>query len=853
MSESGRNPTKSRKYPSSERGFSSDMIDFNDNWLFTLSDSPDYTLTTYTPHSWKPIHLPHDWSVEFDFSRDLEGCTAFLPGGIGWYTKTFATPIHKQYQKCHIIFDGVYNNAEFWINGMKIGEHPYGYAPITYDLTRYLMPYGQDNRIAVRVDHSRYADSRWYTGSGIYRNVKLLITDRLHIPVWGIFITTPRITDEYAEVEIRVEVKNNHAEDRSANIATTIFDTYNQRIASADTLVSLQGHEDSVYTLKTRIPNPNLWNLNDPYLYRAVTSLVVDERILEERSTRFGIRSFHFDKDSGFRLNGNNLKIKGVCLHHDAGPVGAAVPKDVWRRRLQLLKECGCNAIRSAHNPASEEFLDLCDEMGLLVQNEFYDEWDLPKDKRYNMQDKEIDAITRGHAQHFQRWAEIDLKNTMRSSRNHPCIFQWSIGNEIEWTYPGNREATGIFKNTNANEKLDWTLWRSSIPPNNPEEVRKFWRNYPEQMFNIGDTAQKLATWTREMDTTRPVTANCILPTSSFETGYTDVLDVVGLSYKPHQYDYLKQHYPDKCMMGTENVPRWYEWKAVVERDFIPGVFLWTGVDYLGECRAEHWPIKVTPHGLLDIAGFPRPSYYMFQSLWRNDIPVLAMYTQTESKSIFCRNENGYAVEKEPGGWKQAPRQWQDVNPHWNYNPEQTIIVEVYSNCDTVELYLNGESQGAQQLQDHEDRIYKWAVPYYPGELLAKGTIGTAITTASLQTAGPPTGIHLMADRNRIQPNNTDTVHIVAQLVDEQGRPVRHVDEEITFHIKGDCRFMGTACSNTAKLLGFRHTTVATDFGRCLLVVQAPGKPDEITIHAESIETGMSSNTLTIAAHNSGL
>ncbi|WP_033194784.1 glycoside hydrolase family 2 TIM barrel-domain containing protein [Ochrovirga pacifica] len=806
---------------------------FNDDWYFTLSDSKNYPLTTYEPSSWRKLDLPHDWSIEMDFSKNLEGATGFMPGGIGWYSKIFETSIDKN-QKCFILFDGVYNNAEFWINVMRIGNHPFGYAPIFYDLTDLLAPKGQKNRLSVRVDHSRYADSRWYTGSGIYRNVQMVVTDKLHIPVWGTFVTTPKVDEKLATIQLEIEIKNEYKSTKKGTLLTQIIDDKDNVVEIIENKFELSSNQQKKVRQFINIQNPKLWDVDAPFLYKAKTSIHFDKKITKARTTRFGIRSIHFDKDKGFYLNGKNRKIKGVCLHHDAGMVGAAVPKDVWKRRLQLLKEGGTNAIRTAHNPASDEFLDLCDELGILVQNEFYDEWDLPKDKRYNMHDKEIDYITRGHSEHFQLWAEKDLKNTVKSSRNHPSIFQWSIGNEIEWTYPGNRGATGIFKETNKDDKIDWTLWRTNVPPHTPEQVRQFWKNFPEQTFNIGTTAKKLADWTREMDTTRPVTANCILPTSSFETGYTDVLDVVGYSYKPHKYDYFKKTYPNKAMMGTENVPRWYEWKAVLERDFIPGLFLWTGVDYMGEKRANNWPEKATTHGPLDLAGFPRGSYYMFKALWRDDIPVISMYTQTEDKSIYKKTTSGKVVEKKKGYWELAPREWQKVNPYWNYKKGTHTIVEVYSNCDWVELFQDGKSLGKQYLKNQEDYTYKWATTYKNGRLLAKGSKNGKRTQVELKTVGVVKGIVLNPDKTKIRANNTDVVHLVAQLVDKKGNSVKYQEDEITFEITGAHRFLGTDCGDSTKITNFKNKTVATNFGQCLLAIQATKTPSEVTIVAKN-------------------
>ncbi len=819
---------------------------FNDDWLFTESDDEDYRLTTYDPSSWREVDLPHDWSIEHPFSAEWEGCTAFSPGGIGWYTKIFDTPITSS-QKCYIIFDGVYNNADFWINGIKIGEHPFGYAPIYYDLTKLLAPDGQSNRISVRVDHSRYADSRWYTGSGIYRNVSMLIVDKLHIPVWGTFATTPEVSSERAVVNLAVEISNEYESVKSGIILSEIFDAQGRSVATTSTPFTLEAGEQATTNQTLCIANPTLWDTENPYLYNVKSRLIASNETLEERNTTLGVRTIRFDKDEGFFLNEVNTKVKGVCLHHDAGLVGSAVPKDVWRRRLLALKEMGCNAIRTSHNPPSDEFLDLCDELGFLVQNEFYDEWDLPKDKRFNMQDKEVDYITRGHSENFQQWAEIDLKNTMLSSRNHPSIFQWSIGNEIEWTYPGNRTATGLFKGTDKNGKMDWTLWRVPTPPNSPEQVREFWASYPEQTFDMGATAKRLAAWTREMDTTRPVTANLILPTSSMETDYAKSLDVVGFSYKATKYKYFKEQYPDVPMMGTENVVRWYEWKAVLDYPHIAGIFLWTGVDYMGENRAADWPLKTTPHGPIDVAGFPRGSFYAFKSFWRDE-PVLEIYTQTEALSTFRKDENGVAVEKREGAWQLAPREWQKVNPYWNYNEGEATIVEVYSNCQRVELFQNGKSLGVQQLEDQEDRIFKWAVEYTAGKIEARGIKDGSKHSTTLETLGEATAIALTPDRTSLEANNTDVLHVVAQLVDKRGRAIKNQDAEVTFTIEGAHRFLGTDCGETTKYNTFKSHTIQTSFGRCLLAVQATKESGEITISARD-KSGelISQQSLTVA------
>lgn len=381
-----------------------------------------------------------------------------------------------------------------------------------------------------------------------------------------------------------------------------------------------------------------MWSPEQPALYTAITTIRQGEHIVDRLDTRFGVRDIYFDPKTGFYLNGVKTAIKGVNLHHDAGAVGVAVPKDVWRRRLASLKRAGTNAIRTAHNPASEEFLNLCDEMGFLVQAEIFDEWDNPKDKRLNQWERHSDRISRGYADYFQQEAEEDLKIAVKRDRNHPSIFMWSIGNEIEWTYPRYKAATGYF-DMNASGNYFYN------PPFITEQEIKdrFHKSEPGQ-YVLAKTAAKLSNWVKELDTTRPVTANLILPSVSHISGYTDALDVVGYSYRRVIYDYGHERYPDKPIMGTENVVQWHEWKAVIEREFISGTFLWTGVDYLGEAHGA-WPRKAVRSGMLDLAGFETPAYSLYRTLW-SDEPYIAITTQTEDKSLYKRDGKQKVVEK---------------------------------------------------------------------------------------------------------------------------------------------------------------------------------------------------------------
>ncbi|SHJ85867.1 Glycosyl hydrolases family 2 [Maribacter aquivivus] len=810
----------------STKEYLTNNTDFNFNWEFKLEDSTSNRFDT----TWGKINLPHDWSIKTPFdSIKGEGATGYLLGGTGYYKKDFTLKLNDD-QVTYLVFDGVYNNATISLNNQELGKHPYGYSPFYYEITEQLQK--NTNTINVTVDRTRYADSRWYTGSGIYRNVNLITKNKLHIPVWGTFISTPQVEQNKATVKIETQLKNGYSEDKRVKIITKIFNNENLKVGSTTKEQTIYPGATENYTTTVAIKNPDLWDVDKPTLYKAITQIIENNQVVDTEETIFGIRSIKFDANTGFYLNGKNRKIKGVCLHHDAGLVGAAVPKSVWRRRLEKLKDAGCNAIRISHNPASNEFLDLCDEMGFLVQDEFFDEWDNPKDKRKNMNEKGVDYITRAYTEHFQDWAERDLKNTILSHRNHPSIFQWSIGNEIEWTYPRNAEATGFFNN------MDWSgnyFW--STPPNSIEQIKKKLVTLPQATYDIGKTAQKLAKWTKELDTTRYVIANCILPSSSYESGYADALDIIGFSYRRVLYDYGHENYPNKPLMGTENLGQWHEWKAVMERPFISGTFLWTGIDYLGESNGG-WPKKGTPSGLLDLAGFKKPSFYMFKSLWSKS-PSIYITTQTAEKSKYKIDNNGKVIEKKEGAWQKALWFWQDVNEHWNYDSNQITIVEVYSNSDTVELFLNEKSLGTKKLADFEDHIYKWAVPFEAGTLKAVGLKNGKKVESLIKTSTKPKALQISTDTKSVLADGYDTVHIVLQIIDNDGNPVKTENQKVLFTVTGDAKVLGVDNGSITNTQDFNSQELITDKGRALLIVQST--KDSLT----PIRIKASSNTLT--------
>lgn len=819
---------------------------FNDSWQFILDDKPEYSLPVVDTKEWETLSVPHDWSIALPFdSIRGEGCTGYLLGGIGWYRKEFK-PVVADNQRCYLLFDGVYNRATIYLNGRKLGFHPYGYSPFYYDITKYLAPTGKPNQLAIRVDHSRYADSRWYTGSGIYRDVELLVVDKLHIPVWGTFIQLDKLTKKQATMKMAISLHNDYTEKKSGTLVTRILDqagtqvqeVSNSFVIAGNKAVQVMRHSDKevlakdTYTIhqEIAIDKPHLWGIDAPYMYKAVTDVVVDGQVLESYTTPFGVRTFKFDAAKGFFLNGQNMKIKGVCLHHDAGAVGAAVPDQVWRRRLMGLKALGVNAIRTAHNPFSRNFMNLCDELGLLVQEEFYDEWDNPKDKRKNMNERKPDYITQGHHEFFQEWAEIDLKAVMLRDRNNPCIFQWSIGNEIEWTYPRNKEATG-FWSAKATGGYFWTQ-----PPFKPEEIRQRYNELEAGTYDIGTTAKLLSKWTKELDTSRPVTANCILPSASYETGYADALDVIGFSYRRVMYDYGYEHYPNKPLMGTENVGQWHEWKAIEERPWVSGTFLWTGIEYIGEQNGR-WPSRSSYAAIVNIGGFQKPNGVMMETLW-NDAPRVGIFTQLLKESKYKLNKAGKLVEKKPGKWAKELWGWRDVRPIWNYEKQDSIVVETYTNAHSVELFLGSRSLGKQLLADNEDHIIKWLVPYKQGQLTAKAydAKGRKIATDILKTAGSPVSLTCALDKydqatikaEKVKP---DALHYIVQLHDKKKTVVRNQEREVTFHVEG-AEILGVENGCRSTTTPYKQDHVMTYLGRAMVIVRPTGPINSVQVTA---------------------
>ncbi len=559
---------------------------FTRGWQFFKGEAAGAQSASFDDAKWRYVDLPHDWSIEGPFAENWASGTGYLPAGVGWYRKKFICPDDLEGRRVSIRFEAVYHNSQVWCNGQLVGSRPFGYIPFEFDLTP-LLRVGQENVIAVRVDHSDFADSRWYPGSGIIRDVFLNVTDDLHIATGGIFITTPTAVRDSAHIVLSTTVKNESATDVPVTVVSTIIDAQGQDVGRTQSQFSIAAGGQWDFDQSTSIAWPSLWSPTNPALYDLKTQVIRDGNVVDECHTPFGVRTFHFDPDKGFSINGQAMKLKGVCLHDDAGALGAVTPAAVWDAGLRRLRDAGCNAIRTSHNPPPTELLDLCDRLGFLVMDEAFDEWTRGKKKWVHGVNRGLPSFD-GYHTYFANWAKIDLRDMLLRDRNHPSIILWSIGNEID------------FKN-------------DPYPPNSDE---------------LPPVAAMLIKVIKQYDLTRPVTAACAsVPTNLF----CDELDVVGYNYQEPLYAADHAAHPARVIYGSENKHTAAAWQAVARNDYIAGQFLWTGIDYLGE--AAPWPNRSRSSGLLDLAGFEKPQYYFRKSLW-TDQPMV--YLDPASKGITC-------------------------------------------------------------------------------------------------------------------------------------------------------------------------------------------------------------------------
>lgn len=800
---------------------------FDRGWLFTLSDSTEMYQPSYSDGHWRRLNLPHDWAIEGDFSpSNPSGASGgALPGGIGWYRKHFSLSPDEKYDRFTITFDGVYMNSTVYINGHKLGTRPYGYSTFEYDLTPYIYKKG-DNVIAVKVDNSDQPNSRWYSGCGIYRHVWLTKTlKKAYIPQWGQYVaTTPK-----GDVKVKVDF---HADDSrlKLSIRNTIYDAAGKVVARS------QGNQSQ----QLKVRKPHLWSIGKGYLYTVKSELVVNGKVVDTATTQTAFRDVRFDARKGFFLNGENMKINGVCEHHDFGCLGAALNEDALHRKLTILRDMGVNAIRSSHNPPAPELLNMCDSMGIMVMDESFDMW---RRKKSNGD----------YARFFDEWHQRDLSDLVKRDRNHPCIIMWSIGNEVleQWS----DAAADTLSLEQANLILNAGHDASTLAHSDELSVNSLLTRH------LADIVKKYDPWGA-----RPVTAGCNEPDPKNHLFKSGAIDVIGFNYHHQWVKDVPKNFPNKPFIFSESVSalqtrgyyrmpsdsiykapvEWWlpytdpsfkcsaydnmhaswsstheeTWDVVKHNDFVGGQFIWTGFDYIGEPTPYAYPARSSYFGIIDLAGLPKDSYYMYQSEWTKK-PVLHLF------------------------------------PHWNWLPGQQIDMWCYYNqADEVELFINGKSQGIRKKKVHGegngaafDRSTEyhvmWRVNFEPGEVkVVARKQGREISSQTIKTAGPPH--HLVLKKTyqntlasavqtpsgvpaNLQSPSSPTTFVEVNVVDKDGNLCPNAENEIYF--SSTAEILGTDNGNQTSLERFTDPKRKAFFGKCIIVLRGHG-----TLRAESID-----------------
>ena len=776
---------------------------FDADWLFMLGDSARMSQVDYNDSHWRRLDLPHDWAIEGDFyvGNPSGAGGGALPGGIGWYRKTFRVegggwkvegggridsaaelssfnpPPSTLHPKIFLEFDGVYMNSTVYVNGQEVGFRPYGYSSFEYDITPYVRQ--GDNVVAVRVDNSDQPNSRWYSGCGIYRHVWLTQTNPIHVKHWGVHVDNGKVEVDY-ENPTRQKV----------TVVNTLIDRNGKVVAKAKGNSPLTSHRSSL----------RKWSCEDPYVYTVRTQLIVGGKVVDEVETTTGFRDFKFDAQTGFWLNGKNMKLNGVCEHHDFGCLGAALNEDALHRKLTKLKAMGVNAIRSSHNPPAPELLNMCDTMGLIVMDESFDMW-----RRRKTQND--------YARFFDQWHERDLTDLVLRDRNHPCILMWSIGNEVleQWS---SAEADTL------------TLEQANLILNAGHDASTLAKDGEVSVQSL--LTQHLADIVRRYDTSRPITAGCNEPSPDNHLFKSGAIDLIGFNYHHQWVKDVPKNFPGKPFILTESVSalqtrgyymmpsdsifkapkEWWlpytdpsfmcsaydnmhaswsstheqTWDVVKHTPYVGGQFIWTGFDYIGEPTPYGFPARSSYFGIIDLAGFPKDSYYMYQSEWTQK-PVLHLF------------------------------------PHWNWVPGDYIDLWCYyNNADEVELFVNGQSQGVRRKDAHTYHV-AWRVTFDPGEVKAVSRKnGQVVCEQTIKTAGAPDSIRLSVDYQ-----GKDATFIMAEVVDKDGNLCPWADDLIYFIYEGEGRVLGTDNGCQTSMENFKAPHRHAFHGKCLVVATGQG------------------------------
>ncbi|MDM8253609.1 glycoside hydrolase family 2 TIM barrel-domain containing protein [Phocaeicola barnesiae] len=779
---------------------------FNAGWLFSFNDDFLAAQPDFADSDWRKLDLPHDWAIEGDFSEDNPSGTGggALPGGVGWYRKTFVPDMADKGKHFRIEFDGVYMNAEVFVNGVSLGKRPYGYISFGYDLTPYLK-WGEENLIAVRVDNAEQPNSRWYSGCGIYRNVWLVKTGDVCVAEWGTYVTTVKADRKHALLKLVTTLKNQKDTDVNVVVRSILKDAEGKEVTRSESPLSISaaGHSDASQELA--VDSPQLWEVEHPYMYSLVTEVVEEGQCADRYITPVGIRTFSFDASQGFVLNGKPTQINGVCMHHDLGCLGAAVHTRAIERQLQILKEMGCNGIRCSHNPPAPELLDLCDRMGFIVMDEAFDMWRKKK-------------TAHDYSRYFDEWHERDLRDFILRDRNHPSVFMWSIGNEVLEQWSDAQADTLSLEE--ANLILNFGHSADMLAKEGEESVNSL-------------LTRKLAGFVKALDSTRPVTAGCNEPNPANHLFRSGALDIIGYNYHNANIPAVPENFPGKPFIITESnsalmtrgyyrMPsdsmfiwpeRWdkpfydstyacssYDnchtpWgstheetlKLIKKNDFISGQYVWTGFDYIGEPTPYGWPARSSYFGIVDLAGFPKDVYYLYQSEW-TDRQVLHLF------------------------------------PHWNWTPGQEVDMWCYYNlADEVELFVNGKSQGIRRKND--DCLHAaWRVNYEPGSVkVVARKQGKVVAEKEIQTAGAPEKIRLTPDRRTLEADGKDLSFVTVEVLDDKGNLCPDADNLVRFEVEGNLTIAGVDNGSPTSMERFKDNKRKAFHGKCLVVLQNDG------------------------------
>ncbi|HQK70943.1 MAG TPA: glycoside hydrolase family 2 TIM barrel-domain containing protein [Bacteroidales bacterium] len=764
------------------------MILFDNEWFFHRGDVTGAEKPEFQDSGWKKVDLPHDWSIEDIPGTDspldstaIGGIDAgYFTGGTGWYRKLFYVPASLKDKTFIIIFEGIYMNSDVWLNGKHLGNHPYGYTSFFFDITREITP-GKTNVLAVRVKNEG-RNSRWYSGSGIYRHVWITIAEKVHYKEWSLAVSTDFIDSKNAMVNISAEVINNGYSGENFTATVRIIDPQGNNAGEAKQDINISRGEEKEVIWQVPVKDPQLWSPEKPALYKADAEIYEESAdgtgsLVDINTTDFGIRFFRITPEEGFVLNGVPLKLKGGCVHHDNGPLGAAAFDRAEERRVELLKASGFNAIRCAHNPPSPAFLRACDKLGMLVIDEAFDMWREAK----NPDDYHL---------WFDEWWKKDIESMVMRDRNHPSVIMWSIGNEV------------------------------------PE------RGKPEGAA----LAKEMVEYVKNLDPSRPVTAavNSVTPDKD---PYFAALDVCGYNYAVDKYVSDHKRLPERIMMGTESFPleAFEYWKATIENPWVIGDFVWTSFDYLGEAsigwlgyphEGSFYPWHLAFCGDIDICGFKRPQSYYRDALWGEDKTV----------SIFVKPPvPSFPVNPRKAPWSKW--EWHDVVPSWNWDVYEgkPLTVEVYSNCDEVQLTLNGKPVGKKKSSQENKYITTWEVPYEPGVLTATGFDKRgAVATSELRTAGKPARIRLSADRNSIEAGGQDLSFVTVEIVDENGIINPVAENLVMFSVQGPGEILSVGSANPVSTESYKKPYRKAFMGKCLAIIRSGKDTGIVKLNAES-------------------